>query len=111
MSDDTAVDYSSHLHYASFIPHPSLLSPTPPLTPHSSPVHSPLLILPPPQVSKEALDLVQKLLVIDPTKRLSASEAERHPWIASANVSKEHITDAHAAIRSRYLERRNKAKR
>lgn len=63
------------------------------------------------KVSKEALDLVQKLLVIDPTKRLSASEAERHPWIANTTVSKEHIADAHAAIRSRYLERRNKAKR
>ena len=53
------------------------------------------------KVSNDARDLVQKLLVIDPVKRLSASEAERHPWVTSTNVSTEHIADAHAAIRSR----------
>lgn len=32
-------------------------------------------------VSKEAKDLIVKLLVIDVTKRLSAEEAYNHPWI------------------------------
>jgi hypothetical protein len=34
-----------------------------------------------------------------------------HPWVTNANVSNEHIVDAHTVIRQRYLERRNKAKR
>jgi serine/threonine protein kinase len=63
------------------------------------------------KVGGDARDLVQKLLIVDPVKRLSASEAERHPWVTNANVSNEHIVDAHAVIRQRYLERRNKAKR
>eukprot|EP01017_Pseudomicrothorax_dubius_P012592 TRINITY_DN15281_c0_g1_i1.p1 TRINITY_DN15281_c0_g1~~TRINITY_DN15281_c0_g1_i1.p1 ORF type:complete len:530 (-),score=103.40 TRINITY_DN15281_c0_g1_i1:81-1670(-) len=31
-------------------------------------------------VSREAKDLISKLLVVDPAKRLSAEEALRHPW-------------------------------
>ena len=43
--------------------------------------------------------------------RLSASEAANHVWIAGSTTSTDHIVDAHAAIRSKYLERKNKAKR
>jgi serine/threonine protein kinase len=38
--------------------------------------HEPFL-----NVSKEAKDLISKLLVIDVNKRLSAEEAYNHPWI------------------------------
>lgn len=43
--------------------------------------------------------------------RLSASEAANHVWIAGSTTCNDHIADAHAAIRSKYLERKNKAKR
>lgn len=45
------------------------------------------------------------------TSRLSASEAANHVWIAGSTTCNDHIADAHAAIRSKYLERKNKAKR
>ena len=32
-------------------------------------------------VSSDAKDLVQRLIVVDPSKRLTASEALKHPWI------------------------------
>ncbi|KAK3115024.1 spindle assembly checkpoint kinase [Teratosphaeriaceae sp. CCFEE 6253] len=32
-------------------------------------------------VSKEAKDLIQRLLVLDPEKRIPLEEVERHPWI------------------------------
>lgn len=63
------------------------------------------------KISGAGKDLVSKLLTIDPIKRLSASEAANHVWIAGSATSTEHISDAHAAIRSKYLERKNKAKR
>lgn len=33
------------------------------------------------RVSEESKDLVKKLIVVDPLKRLSATEALFHPWI------------------------------
>mmetsp|Transcript_15689 Transcript_15689/g.40110 ORF Transcript_15689/g.40110 Transcript_15689/m.40110 type:complete len:632 (-) Transcript_15689:88-1983(-) len=33
-------------------------------------------------ISKEAQNFISQLLVVDPTKRLSAEEASRHPWIS-----------------------------
>jgi len=39
------------------------------------------------KISPEAIDLVQKLLTIDSTQRLSADEALQHPWIANINIS------------------------
>jgi serine/threonine protein kinase len=56
---------------------------------------------PQPQVSPEAKDLVSKLLVVDPVKRLSATEALKHPWITGEThsaIHKQHMqssTDAH----------------
>ena len=40
------------------------------------------------KVSKNCLDLIQKLLAMDPKKRLSAQEALNHPWLKD-NRSKE----------------------
>ena len=35
------------------------------------------------EVSPEAKDLVKKMLLVDPAKRISANQALRHPWLAS----------------------------
>ena len=40
------------------------------------------------KVSKECIDLIQKLLIMDPKKRISAQEALAHPWFKD-NKSKE----------------------
>jgi serine/threonine protein kinase len=56
------------------------------------------------KISKEAKDLVKKMLVIDPTQRLSASEAMLHPWITGAAHSDEHLqhlNDAQLNMKSR----------
>ncbi|KAM4810006.1 serine/threonine-protein kinase Chk2 [Rhinophrynus dorsalis] len=37
-------------------------------------------------VSKPALDLVKKLLVVDPNKRLTTKEALEHPWLKDDNM-------------------------
>jgi len=37
-------------------------------------------------ITKEAKDFINKLLVVDAEKRLSATDALRHPWLASAAV-------------------------
>jgi len=52
-------------------------------------------------ISDSAKDLVQKLLTVDPAKRLSAQEASQHPWvkdIPSTHVSKEELTEAARAM-------------
>lgn len=36
-----------------------------------------------PTASREAADLLQKLLVFDPEKRYTAADALRHPYVAS----------------------------
>jgi serine/threonine protein kinase len=36
-------------------------------------------------ISGEAKDLIRKLLVLEPEKRLSASEILEHPWLNSSN--------------------------
>ena len=35
----------------------------------------------PPNLSPEARDLIKRLLVLDPEKRISLEEVETHPWI------------------------------
>lgn len=73
------------------------------------------------KISPEGIDLLQKLLVVDPVKRLSATEALYHPWISEkrkAHVTKrdvhgeELLEDAHNHLKFRYDERirRNKQK-
>jgi len=43
-------------------------------------------------ISKEAKDLVSKLLVVNPHKRLSATEALQHPWFLSESSNKPIMT-------------------
>jgi calcium-dependent protein kinase len=63
------------------------------------------------KISKDAKDLVQKMLVVDPTVRLSASECLMHPWITGASHSDEHLMhleDAQLNMKSR-MERKKAA--
>mmetsp|Transcript_63722 Transcript_63722/g.132684 ORF Transcript_63722/g.132684 Transcript_63722/m.132684 type:complete len:393 (-) Transcript_63722:18-1196(-) len=56
------------------------------------------------KISKDARDLVKRMLVVDPMERLSASEALHHPWITGAAHSDEHLThldDAQQNMKSR----------
>jgi len=47
-------------------------------------------------VSLEGRDLVERLLVVDPTKRLSPSEALRHPWLTRRiSALNRHESDSH----------------
>ena len=46
-------------------------------------------------ISKEAKDLTQKLLLFDPDKRLSAEEAWGHPWIAKYAKASFNDTNQH----------------
>lgn len=39
------------------------------------------------EISTEAQDFISKLLVVDPSKRLSAKEALEHPWITTNTSS------------------------
>lgn len=39
------------------------------------------------EVSKPAKDLIQRLIVKDPTKRLTVEQILRHPWMTLKNVS------------------------
>jgi len=39
------------------------------------------------KISKEAKDLVSKLLTVDPAKRFTASQCLKHPWIAGAEAT------------------------
>ncbi|GKZ28078.1 spindle assembly checkpoint kinase [Aspergillus brasiliensis] len=40
-------------------------------------------------VSPEARDLIKRLLVLDPEKRISLDEIQRHPWILKHCVKDE----------------------
>jgi calcium-dependent protein kinase len=42
------------------------------------------------KVSPEARDLITRLLVLDPKKRLSSSEALKHPWFQVVNKQVPH---------------------
>lgn len=37
-------------------------------------------------ISTDAKDLVSKLLIVDPTKRITGSEIQDHPWIKFKNI-------------------------
>jgi serine/threonine protein kinase len=63
------------------------------------------------KVSKEAKELVQLMLVVDPTQRLSASECLMHPWItgsAHSDQHLQHLEDAQLNMKSR-MERKKAA--
>jgi len=46
------------------------------------------------KISASAKDLITKLLVIDPTKRMTAEEALKHPWVKGNEVSNEVLSGA-----------------
>ena len=64
-------------------------------------VHSP----PWDEISTEAKELVKGLLELDPVKRLSCTEALKHPWITGEGIDhrhNEHITAAHGRLVQRH---------
>jgi serine/threonine protein kinase len=60
-------------------------------------------------VSDKAKDLVQKLLVIDPKKRLSADQALQHPWMTEENGNKLDLAHFKANLKSYNARRRLRA--
>jgi calcium-dependent protein kinase len=54
------------------------------------------------RVSTKAQDLVEKLLVVDPEKRLSAQQALEHPWIAERDQM--HLKAEEAALNQEAVE-------
>lgn len=37
-------------------------------------------------VSVNAKDLVQKMLIVNPLKRITINEIQKHPWLAEVNI-------------------------
>lgn len=65
------------------------------------------------KISKEAKDLIQRMLVVDPAQRLSASECLMHSWITGAAHSDEHLAhleDAQLNMKSRMDKKKAAAK-
>jgi calcium/calmodulin-dependent protein kinase (CaM kinase) II len=56
------------------------------------------------RLSEQAKSLINAMLVVDPTKRLSATEALKHPWVndPSAHASQEHLDDAQSGLLDQY---------
>lgn len=55
-------------------------------------------------ISHEGKDLLLGLLTVDPTKRLSATEALKHPWVtgeAHTDDHHQHLQDTHSNIRKK----------
>lgn len=42
-----------------------------------------------PEASKSGLDLLSKMLIFDPNKRINVDEALNHPYLAEVNMEKE----------------------
>ena len=52
------------------------------------------------KVSKPAIDLIQKLLQVDPSKRLTIDEAMKHPWISGKDdQSSENLASAQEQLK------------
>lgn len=65
------------------------------------------------KISKEAKDLIQRMLIVDPAVRLSASECLMHPWITGVAHSDEHLAhleDAQLNMKSRMDKKKAAAK-
>ena len=41
-------------------------------------------------VSEEAKDFIKKILIVDPTKRMTAEEALQHPWLTQGTKKNLH---------------------
>lgn len=48
-----------------------------------------------------AKDLIRKLLVVDPCRRLTAAECLKHPWITAGQVSSDPLTEARSKMQVR----------
>jgi hypothetical protein len=59
-------------------------------------------------VSEPAKDLVRKMLVVDPMKRLTAAQVLQHPWIRADATS---IPDTHLALAAGNMKRYNARRR
>ena len=65
-------------------------------------------------ISSEAKDLLIHMLKVDPTKRLSASEALIHPFITGqtqTDLKSKHLQEAQQVIRARIEARERREKR
>lgn len=57
-------------------------------------------------LSETAKSLLKGMLQVDPTKRFSATEAIRHPWIVEADKqSADHLDDAHGTLKIAYSQK------
>lgn len=52
-------------------------------------------------------DIVEKMLEVDPSKRLSASEALKHPWIVTVQTDN-HLSTAHEKIKSKVTSKQDR---
>ena len=52
-------------------------------------------------------DIVEKMLEVDPSKRLSASEALKHAWIVTAQTDN-HLSSAHEKIKSKVVSKQDR---
>lgn len=65
-------------------------------------------------ISAEAKDLITKLVVVDPAKRLTIDEALQHPWIQNVLALEEEMSDrwsfrsSRASWRASYFRRRRR---
>ena len=54
-------------------------------------------------LSESSKDLIKKMLAVDPVKRLSATEALRHPWILGAEDNEDHhLESGHSNLKNAY---------
>jgi len=59
-------------------------------------------------VTSDAKDLVVKLLTVDPSKRLTATEATKHKWIVAKDRKTTPLVDAHTHLTYRQQEKLKK---
>lgn len=52
-------------------------------------------------------DIVERMLEVDPSKRLSASEALKHPWILTTPTDS-HLTSAHEKLKSKVVSKQER---
>lgn len=45
-----------------------------------------------------AKDLIRKLLVVDPARRLAAADCLQHPWVTAGQVSSDPLTEARSKM-------------
>ncbi|XP_064608726.1 calcium/calmodulin-dependent protein kinase type IV-like [Liolophura sinensis] len=60
-------------------------------------------------VSINARDLIERLLVVDPKKRLTADQALLHPWVKGVAAKSEHMKLAHHQLKEFNAKRKLKA--